>query len=154
MRILLFIALSLAVLCPVSEVSAQSISTTQALELGEAVLLDNTAVRAIVLDQDGSFTNDPEFVFVTNPVVGIYQLTGEAAFRPIASVTITVDQQMLGGGGHIFTIDSFDIDHPPSTNGAGEATIRVGARMQSSGTGSIYPTSTSFVGDLELSVNY
>ena len=153
MRILLFLALFLAVLCPVSGAFAQSISTTQALDFGEAVLLDNTAVREIILDQDASYSSDPEYVFVTNPVPGIYQLTGELPFRAIVSVTIVVDQQMLGAG-HQFTIDNFDIDHPPATNGSGEATIRVGARMQSSGTGSTYPTSTSFVGDLELSVNY
>lgn len=147
--------LLLSVVLPAGQAFAQSIGTTRALSFGEAVLMDNTAQRSIVLDQDGSYTNDSEYVFTTfTPVSGIYELTGDAPNRPIASVTITVDQQLIGPGGFLFTIDNFDIDHPATTNGLGEATIRVGARIRSSGLGGLYPGSGTFTGDLEISVNY
>lgn len=154
MRILFFIALLSLALSPVSSVFAQTISTTQALAFGEAVLMDNTAAREIIVDQDGSFTSDPEYTLITTPVPGIYQLTGDAAFRAISSVTVVVDQEMIGPGGFQFTLDNFDIDHPVQTNGAGEATIRVGARMRSSGLGGLYPGGGTFTGNLTLSVNY
>ena len=139
-----------------SQVMAQTINTTQAMSFGEAVLMDNTAQREIVLDQDGSYTNDAEYVFTSGntPVPGVYQLTGDAPFRAISSVTIVVDQHLIGPGGYTFTIDSFDIDHPATTDFAGEATIRVGARIRSSGLGGPYPAGGGFSGDLEISVNY
>lgn len=154
MRIFISLLLLLVVLSS-GQAFAQSIGTTQAMSFGEAILMDNTAQREITLDQDGSYSNDPEYVFTTStPVPGIYQLTGDTAFRAISSVTIVVDQQLIGPGGFLFTIDNFDIDHPATTNALGEATIRVGARIRSSGLGGAYPTSGTFTGDLELSVNY
>ena len=151
--VVLFLLLNVGSL---SSAFAQTINTTQALDFGEGILMDNTAQREIDLAEDGSYTNDPEIVFTSGntPVPGIYRLTGDTPFRAISSVTITVDQQLIGPGGFMFTIDDFDIDHPATTDFAGEATIRVGARIRSSGLGGPYPGGGTFTGDLEISVNY
>jgi hypothetical protein len=148
----LFVIL-LLIISPFSQVFAQTISVVQPLSWGEAVLTDNTAQREIVIATDGNFTNDPEFLIIENPDVGVYQLTGDLPNRPIASVTVTVDRQMQGGGQE-FTLDSFTTSHPATTDGSGNATINVGGRMLSSGSGTPYNTSQPFTADLTLSVNY
>ena len=132
---------------------AQTISTTQALSWGEVVLTDNNAQREIVIATDGNFTHDPEYRFVTDPDVGIYQLTGDLPNRPISSVTVTVLTQMQGGGQQ-FTMDNFTVQHPAQTDGSGEALITVGGRVLSSGDGTPYNTSQPFSASLRLSVNY
>lgn len=132
---------------------AQSINTIQDLTFGEAVLTDNSSQREILLSEDGSFTNDPEYLFVTTPEPGIYQVVGQTPSRTITSVTVTVNTQPSGGGRQ-FIIDNFDVDHPPSTDPAGEATIRVGARFRSTGDGTTYPVQTTFNGNLQITVNY
>ena len=132
---------------------AQTISTTQALSWGEVILTDNTAQHEIVIATDGNFTNDPEFLIVENPDVGVYQLTGDLPNRPISSVTVTVDRQMQGGGQE-FTMDNFTTSHPATTDGSGNATINVGGRLRSSGSGTPYNTSQAFTADLTLTVNY
>lgn len=137
----------------VSSASAQTISETQALSWGELVLTDNNAQHEIVIATDGNYTNDPEYLFVTEPDVGIYLLTGELPNRPIASVTVTVLTQMQGGGQQ-FTMDNFTVQHPAQTDATGQALITVGGRLRSSGTGTPYNTSTAFSASLELSVNY
>ena len=132
---------------------AQTINTLQDLTFGEAVLTDNSAPREILLNEDGSFSSDSQYLFVTNPQPGIYEVTGQTPSTAITSVTMTVIANP-NATGREFTIDNFDIDHPAATDGAGEATIRVGARLQSSGNGTTYPASTTFNGTLQLTVNY
>ena len=156
MRFLSLMSVVVLCVCVVGEVKAQTINVTQALDFGEAILTDNFAQREIIVASDGTFSHDPEYVVVTNPEEGIYQLTGDLPNRPIASVTIIVNQELIGPGGFQFTIDNFDIDHPTQTNNFGEATIRVGARIRSSGVGGFYayPDGGTFNGDLTLSVNY
>ena len=137
----------------VGPAAAQSINTVQDLSFGEAVLTNNMAPREIILSEDGSFSNDPEYLFVTTPEPGIYRVVGQTPLRTITSVTVVVNTQPSGGGRQ-FIIDNFDVDHPSSTDVAGEATIRVGARFRSTGDGTTYPVQTTFNGDLQITVNY
>ncbi len=132
---------------------AQTINVTQNLSFGEAVLTDNATQREIVLDQDGSFSSDAQYLFVSTPQPGIYQVTGQTAFRNISSVDVTVLAQP-NATGRQFTLDNFDVNHPAATDGSGQATIRVGARLRSSGNGTTYPASTTFNGNLQITVNY
>ena len=150
--VLYSVLLALVILSP-GAAFAGTINTIQDITFGEAVLTNNNAQREILLSEDGSFTNDPQYLFVTTPEPGIYEVTGQTPLRTITSVTVTVITHP-NATGRQFTIDNFDIDHPPATDGAGEATIRVGARLQSSGNGTIYPASTTFNGSLQLTVNY
>ena len=152
MRIIFSLFL-LCFVCSVSSVCAQTISTTQALSFGEAVLTDNSAPRVIDLRRNGNVMEDPEYIFIVNPQVGIYQITGGVPNRRLDTVTMTVDQQVIGGGRQ-FTIDNFDIQSPNRLDGAGEGTITVGARLTSSGDGTAYLPSTLHTGALTLSVTF
>ena len=131
---------------------AQTITPVQNLSFGEGVVTDNSAQHSIIIQADGTLMNDPEFRFVTLPQEGIYNLTGAAALAPITSVLVTVDQQVIGPG-QDFTIDSFDIDAPANTDGSGAATIRIGARLRTSGTSINYTPSALFNGQFTITVN-
>jgi len=152
MRSIAFLFLALVV-CPIFPAAAQTINTTQALSFGEAVLTDNTAQREIILSEDGSYSSDSQYLFVTLPQAGIYEVSGQTPLLAISSVTVSVITNP-NATGRQFTIDNFDIDHPAAIDGAGEAIIRVGARLRSSGNGTTYPASTTFNGSLQLTVNY
>ena len=136
-----------------SDALAQSISTTQALSFGEAVLKNNDAVHEIVISRNGNFSADPDFVFITDPQVGIYEITGGGVRQRLDTVTVTVNQQLTGAG-KVFTIDNFDIQSPNQLSNTGTGTIRVGARMQSSGDGTPYNPSTTHNGTLTLEVTF
>ncbi len=151
-KIIVFLALA-TIMCASPQASAQTITTTQNLNFGEGVVTDNDAQHVIMLQFDGTLTNDPEFLFVTVPQEGIYQLAGTAPLTAISSVVVTVDQQVLGPG-QDFTIDNFDIDAPATTDGSGEATIRIGARLRTSGTSINYTPSALFNGQFTITVNY
>lgn len=135
-----------------NSVQAQTIAEEQVLDFGEAVFKYNNMVYEIVLLADGTLTNDPSIVFVTSPQIGRYRISGLTPFEPITSVTITVDTQVIGAG-EDFTIDNFDINHPATADGSGEAIIYLGARLRTSGSGTHYNPSTSFSGSLVLTVN-
>ena len=151
LKILFCLTLALVVFTSV-EARAQSLAETQSLDFGEGLISDNSAQRAINLQANGAFTNDPEIFFVTTPQVGIYALTGATPLLPF-NVGIVVDQQVIGPG-EDFTIDNFDIDAPAATDGSGEATIRVGARLRTSGTGTPYTVSSAFAGQFTITVTF
>lgn len=133
---------------------AQTITTIQAMNFGEAILTDNNAQHAITVRFNGNVTSDPEYIFIGGaPVRGIYEITGGVPMQRLDTVTVTVDQELLGGGGQ-FIIDDFDIQSPNRLNGAGEGTIRIGARIRSTGSGTPPPTSTTFNGLMTLDVTF
>ena len=136
-----------------SPTQAQTINIIQDINFGEAVVMDNSMQHEIVVDSNGSFSIDPAFSVVTNPSEGEYLVTGLPALQPIISVTVTIDQQLIGVG-EDFIIDNFDIDAPAVSDNFGELPIRIGARLRTSGSGIPYQASTGFASSMTLTVNY
>ncbi|MDB2683061.1 hypothetical protein N9Z27_02280 [Alphaproteobacteria bacterium] len=126
----------------------QTVTQTRALSFGTGVITNNSAQHEILLNADGSFSNDPEIIFETNPITGIYQLTGANPSETL-NINIVVDQQLLGPGTD-FIIDNFDIDAPATTSISGGATIILGARMRTTGDSSAYANSTTFTGQFTI----
>jgi hypothetical protein len=123
------------------------------LTFGEAVVLNNNGVYTVSVDSNGNYSSDPEFLFVTPPQEGVYIASGFVAFEPITDVTIMVDQQMIGPGVD-FTISNFDIDFPSNADGSGNAIIRVGAEMSTTGTVSSYQPSSNFEAEFTLTIDH
>lgn len=132
---------------------AQDITVTQEMSFGEGVVTDNSSQKAILLEADGDYTVDAGITLTTPPQPGIYQLSGVTPLTAITNITVTVDQQLIGSG-EGFTIDNFDIDYPPNVDVNGEAVIRIGARMQTSGNNNGYNDSTVFQSAMTLNVIY
>lgn len=150
---LLLILLLLLFSATFSHVSAQTITTIQDIDFGQAVITNNNAQYQIVINPNGSYTADPEFSFVTTPSEGIYLLSGAPARQRIDNIIITVDQQM-NGTGEDFIIDSFNVRNNPQTNNAGELTVELGARLRTSGSGINYTAETSFNAIMTMDIIY
>ena len=136
----------------VTGAQAQTLTQVQALTFGDGIVVDNSTQHEIVLSSDGSFTHDAEFIFGNIQPEGIYPLVAAPQSAPM-TVTIRLDQN-IDGPGQDFFLDNFDIDAPATTDVAGGATIRVGARMRTSGNGIPYNPSTSFTGSFTVEVNF
>jgi hypothetical protein len=132
---------------------AQTITTTQALDFGEAVILANDAQYEIVVSHNGSYSVDPQISLVTPPTEGIYQLSGAPALQLITAINITVTQQMIGAG-EDFIIDNFDINNNPQTDASGDLTVEVGARLRTSGTGNPYLDATTYNSVMTMDIIY
>ncbi len=148
-----FFALIITLFGFISSAQAQIISTTQPLSFGEAVVTRNDSVYSMSVGTDNSVLSDPEFLIIDNPVPGIYQYTGGTPFDPITSVDIVVNTNPNAGGG-TFTLDDFSVDFPATLDVNGDATITVGARLNTSGNGVNYNGSTTFNGSLDMTVNF
>lgn len=133
-------------------VFAQTISETRALSFGQAIVTKNDALYEAVVAPIGSTTNDPEFIFLTLPQSGVYRLTGATPFQTIDSVTMSVNQQLLGGGQQL-NLDNFTFSFPATVDGAGEATITVGGRIRTNGNGTPYSGPITHNALLEIEVN-
>lgn len=145
-----------AVLCALNmqgQAFAQNITVTQELSFGEGIVTDNSIQQSLTMEFDGDYTADPGILLVTPPQPGIYLLEGVIPFTAISNVTVTVDQQM-NGPGEGFTIDNFDINYPPNVDANGEAVIRLGARMRTSGNSNAYSESSIFQSEMTLNVIY
>ena len=129
---------------------AQSIVTVQALDFGEAVVRRNDATYSMTVTDTGNLSADANFLHLTPVAEGIYRLTGAAANRPIV-VGIIVDQQMIAPG-EAMIIDNFDINAPATTDGSGEALIRVGARVSTDASGTPYSGNANFLAQMTLSI--
>ena len=133
--------------------AAADVTTTQELDFGEAVITGNDVPYAINLQSNGNYTSDGVFIFVEDPQEGIYFVDGLPPNTAITSVTVVVDQQMIGPG-EDFTIDNFDIDAPSTSNENGEITINLGARLQTSGTSLPYVHNADFESIMTITINY
>ena len=132
---------------------AQSMSITQGLDFGEAVVIDNDSVHSITVTSGGVVSADPEFLIITNPQPAIVQVTGGTPGQAISSVVVTVSTNPNAAGQN-FTLDNFTTTYPSNLDGAGEALIYVGGRMNTSGAMTNYNANTTFNGDLDITINF
>lgn len=134
----------------VQDVRAQSIVRVQELDFGEAVVRRNDATYSMTVLTNGNLSAGTNFLHLTGVTQGIYRLTGATPNRPI-TVGITVDQQMIAPG-EAMIIDNFSIDAPATTDGSGEALIRVGARVSTDASGTPYMGNSNFLAQMTLTV--
>lgn len=136
-----------------SPAQAQTITTIQPLDFGEAVVFDNNAQYELIVTRTGNVSSDPQFSIIEPPTEGIYLLSGAPARQRITTININVDQQMVGTGEN-FIIDSFDIRHNPQTDNSGELMVEVGARLLTTGSGIPYTAATSFNAVMTMDIIY
>ena len=137
LRLFTFFAILFLALYAHSSAYAQTVTVTQPLYFGDAVVTDNNRRHSINVNSNGTFLADPVFVFLSLPTEGVYQISGLDPNRRIRRINVIVDQQLLGPG-EDFSFDNFDIDAPDSTDSNGEILVRLGARLQTTGRGQPY----------------
>lgn len=117
---------------------AQTIVENQGLTFGTIILFDFNSVGQITVNSNtGSFNDNGQVYFMTDPQRGVYDVVGgppNAAYSIILPASVT-----LVGPGGTFTLDNFNsFPALPVTDPSGDATFYVGARMSSQGGGVNY----------------
>ena len=133
--------------------NAQTLTTTQKLDFGESVITENDRRYAMNVNSNGSFLSDPAFVVLRIPNEGVYQVTGLPPSTMISAIKIRAETQLLGPG-QDFIIDSFDVDAPDRSDVNGELIIRIGARLQTSGTGVAYTQSAQYDSNINVEIEF
>lgn len=133
--------------------SAQNITVVKELNFGEAVVTNNSSPHSITIQTNGSFTASNAFVFLEIPTEGQYVFENLPVNTTVSSITVQVDQQMIGPG-EDFIIDNFDIDGETITDDAGELEFNLGARLRTTGSGANYLQNADFESALTITINF
>lgn len=144
-------ALFLALFTGVTVTAHAGVTTTQDLSFGEYMVTNNTGVKTVTINADGSSSASAGLVEITPPEEGIYIIDGLPANDVIASIDVSVSS-LMADNGHVFTMDNFSTISGV-TDGAGVATISLGASVHTSGTGESIRDGT-YTGELDLQFNF
>ena len=130
-----------------------AIIENQPLNFGTWAITNNTGIKFITVNPDGSFASSPGVVnILVPPTQGIYRVDSLPPFTAINSVTGTMLAPMSGGN-QDFNLDTFQIIYDPVTNASGEINITLGVSAKTTGTGVPYDDAT-YNGTIQLDINY
>jgi Domain of unknown function (DUF4402) len=131
---------------------AQTITETTQLTFGAIVLIDHNAVGRVTVDQNGGYSYNSNIYLIEDPETGIYDITGGPP-NATYTVTFTYPSVTITRSGINFIVDNFTVGPATlSTDGSGEDTFRIGARMQSQA-GLNYADGV-YNGTIEVNVNF
>lgn len=147
------VALGLSLFGMITESRAQDLTTVRNLHFGIFALSNNNAPYSVTIDPNNNVTADPEIIFDVQPERGEYLLTGQDPNRAL-DITITDGSLTLGGGGgRSLTVTNYT-DNNPSTDGAGDATIYIGATLTTDGNTTLYNSGGYEDTTVEMTVDY
>lgn len=141
-------------LCPLSNVSAQTITVTKNISFGEFVLRNNDAPRIYTMSNLGAPTYDSAFLIISAGTNGEYALSMPGPHPNALGISVESGLMTLNnsGGGMIFTFDNITYNNP-STDLSGNATLFVGGRLTTSGSGIMY-LDGAFYDMIDITVSY
>lgn len=137
--------------CGLLQPAQAALSVFQNLDLGRWAITSNDSANSITVNPDGSYSSMGDVIMLDTPRQGVYDIDGLTPFVPITSITVSVVQNMIGGGQQ-FTMDDFQTTHTP-VNGSGETRVFLGMTAHTSGNGTAYPDS-AYNGILSIELNY
>ncbi len=129
---------------------AQSITPVQELGFGTFALKNNSSRYLLRVSRLGVVTSDSQFVILSPPTPAEYSLSG---FTPSTLLVVTIPDSTITVGGDSFDLESFTPTPGLTTDSSGNAVLRFGASLYSSGLGANY-TNGSFSGTINITVNY
>ena len=132
-----------------------TITETQAISFGTFALSNNNAVYTSTVQTNGTTSSDPEYLIFSDAVEGRWDLTNFPA-STLLTINITSGDLTLNGAGsgEPFSVGSFDIfPSNTTTNASGALSIKIGAVLSTSGTGTMYADG-SFSANGLLTVNF
>lgn len=133
-------------------VQAQTISRVQTIHFGTFAIKNNSAVHTLRVSRTNVVTADSAFALFTAPIRGEYDLAGFPSSTPF---TVTISDATLnsGGGGEPFYLSNFTPGTGLTTDGAGNAEVRFGATLATSGVGANY-TDGTYSGTIDITIDY
>lgn len=149
-NIFLFIVAIFFIFVEEKSAKSETITPVQELSFGTFALKNNSSRHLLRVARTGGVTSDSEFIVMTAPTPGEYTLSG---FTPSTSVTVSIPDTVITVGGGYFDVESFTPTPGLVTDASGNATLRFGASLYSSGIGSNYSDGT-FTGNINITVNY
>ena len=133
---------------------AQTIDQQQPLTFGTFALRNNNASHLLRVQRTGVVNADAAYVLFVPPERGQFILAG---FPPSTELTFVFTNATLtlngGGAGNSFTVQDFTPPASLTTNASGNATLRFGASLYTSGSGINYADG-NYSGDSQLTINY
>ena len=134
-----------------SNKAAAALAEVQPLSFGTFAIVNNLTVSTLAVPYSGS---NPVPSIKIYPLVraqpGHYQITGLPAFQPL---TITINNFVLSvGGAEPFNVNTFTF---PAliTDTNGEALLKVGATLNTTGSGTEYADAT-YTGSINITVSF
>lgn len=146
------IGVALAALCLAGPAAAQSITEDTPFDFGRWVITNNSSQHTITVQTNGSYSNSPELIPLTNPQPGVYTVTGLPSFATINNVMISPVSPVSGPGGQSFIMDNFTFICP-NANFDGETNLTIGARARMSGNGQPYANG-AYQGQLNVVIDF
>ena len=118
--------------------NSQTITQIQQISFGTFVLNDFSNVGEITIDDDGTFSNNAYIYIITDPQRGEYFTSSQPASTAY-TISVTPTSTTINRLGNYLTIDNWTTGPATLvTNGSGEDTFYIGARMTSRGGGITY----------------
>ncbi len=151
---LFFLFLLLAGPCPLAFAHTQIMTETQTLDFGRFAMQDNNAAYGVIMSPMGVETYDPHILPFSAGRQAIFELTD---FAPSTLLGVSIADTTLMS--MVDPMDYFDLvsftfnPAAPTTNGAGNVTLNIGATLRTSGTGVLY-TDDTYTGTYTLVVVY
>ena len=137
-----------------TDASADTVNQTQHLDFGSFVLKRNNAVYQLKVQKNGAVTSASSFIVITTPVPAMWELTD---YPPNTLLTVSIPDAILSvggaGTGNVFNLTDFTPTANLTTDGAGAATLRFGASLYTSGSGTMYADG-SYSGDVSVTISY
>ena len=144
------VSLPLLLLLPTLSVHAAMVEL-QEFSFGTFALVDNSVVSQLIIPHTTAAPWKTNKLFIlSNGQPGHYQLSGFPANTAL-NVSIA-DYFLLLGGGESFRISHFTFDNMISNND-GEALLKVGATLYSSGSGIPY-VNGGFLGTMDIIIDF
>lgn len=134
--------------------AAPAIETVTPLNFGLFAIRHNATVSALRLSPAGGLTSSGEMIAISGAARGEYRLSG---FPPGVILRFEIDDAQLSEGGfglpEFFRVTAWEHPETLVSNLTGEAELKLGARLQSSGSGTPYGDAP-YTGGAQLRVSY
>lgn len=136
-----------------TQAQAQTVTQIQPLSFGTFATSNNNGNYTITVNPGNGSVYDPRIIAETQAQRGEYLLQGQDPNRAL-DITVTNGSMTLNdfGVGDTISITNYT-NNSPSTDGAGDATIYIGATLTTNGSGTQYP-SGSYADNIDITVNY
>lgn len=149
-----FLALVFVLLNPASSLADPALDVVDRMDFGVFALRNNSAPSALRLSASERVTASGEIIPIGAATAGNYHLSG---FPASIILTFELDNTQLSEGGfglpEHFQVTNYEFPASLVTNSAGEADFALGARLQSSGSGTPY-SDAPYEGSTQLRIRY
>lgn len=135
---------------------SQSLTETQALDLGTVVVARNNSVSTVSIDKDGNYRTTGSIYVIKVGEPAIFEASGFAGNQRL-NITVTSAQGTTNTAAFSpeqFTVQSYEAQDFIKTNPLGNATFIVGAVFATTGSSSLNFRDTQYTARYAVTINF